>query len=77
MATKLWGSVKIENGYESETIFPVALTFSYTAASTHLALNGHDDFGIYVGNKTKIIARKTVEITNSGSFTVSYIAVGI
>ncbi|WP_303690940.1 hypothetical protein [Megamonas hypermegale] len=72
---KQWGSIEIQPGnLTGENTLAVAYTQFYRATATHIALDGHDSFGVNVGNLTKLTVRKTNTI--SGTFTIDYLTAG-
>ena len=71
-----WGVVSIGPGSLTvESTFPVAYARSYRAVATHIAIDGHDAFGINIGALNKITIGKT-SMNVSGTFTVAYLAIG-
>ena len=71
-----WGVVSIGPGSLTvESTFPVAYTRVYRAVATHIAIDGHDAFGINIGALNKITIGKT-STSVSGTFTVAYLAIG-
>lgn len=57
-------------------MFPVAYTNFYRAVATHIALDGNDDFGINIGSLNKLTVSKNT-VTQSGTFTVAYLTMGV
>lgn len=75
-ADRQWGVVSIGPGSLTvESTFPVAYARSYRAVATHIAIDGHDAFGINIGALNKITIGKT-SMNVSGTFTVAYLAIG-
>ena len=71
-----WGAITIAAGsLTGESPLPIAYTSFYRATATHIALDGQDDFGINVGNLTKLIVQKTY--SGSGTFTLAYLTMGV